>query len=290
MKILVSIVISTRNGSKYIKKAIESVERQSYKNIEIIIVDDDSIDETFEIISGFKEKDPRIIILRNETNIGSYKSLNKAIRISKGKYIANIDDDDFWCDQRKIEKQVEFLERYEDYGLVGGGMVKIDIKSNQVGKYLFPENDKDIRKSLLLHNLFAHSAVLFRKSIWEKVGGYNALFAYAADMDLWLRIGRVSKMHNFQEYFVYCLDKEADGDHSSRNLGYRRNVRLNVAMLRQYKNNYPGYIKAVFLCWAGYFYSFVPYKKMLRPALIKMRRLIFGSFSYERFEQKHKKR
>ncbi len=279
--ILVSVIISTFNGEKYIKRAIESVLSQTYGNIELIIIDDCSTDNTSEIIFGYSRKDSRIVILKNETNIGSYKSLNKAIRISRGKYIANLDDDDIWRDSQKIEKQTEFLEKHNDYGLVGGGMIKIDIKNNEIGRYLFPEHDKDIRKSILKNNLFSHSAVLFRKDAWEEVGGYNELFGYSADIDLWLKIGKKYKFYNFQDYFIYYLDKENSGSYFSRKNSYRRKVWLNIKMIKQYKNDYPGCKKAVLLCWASYFYSFVPYRQKMRPILNKLRALIFGQPSYK---------
>lgn len=270
---LVSVIISTYNGEKYIKKAIESVLNQIYKNIELIIVDDCSTDKTLEIISEYHKKDRRIIILKNETNMGSYKSLNKAIRTSKGKYIANLDDDDFWIDSKKIKKQTEFLEKHNDYGLVGGGMIKIDEKGKEIARFLFPEHDKDIRKSILsANNLIAHSAVLFRKDAWENAGGYNFFFSYSADMDLWLKIGKIYKFYNFQEYFIYYLEKEGSKTYFSRRNIYRRKIWLNIKMRNQYKHDYPGYKKAVFLCWASYFYSFLPYfcRQKLRLMLINI--------------------
>lgn len=276
---LVSTVISTYNGAKYIRKAIDSVLNQTYKNIELIIADDCSTDDTQKIISEYLKKDPRIRTFRNETNMGSYKSLNKAIGVSKGKYIANLDDDDIWITPKKIEKQVEFMEKNKDYGLVGGGMIKIDTKNNEIARFLFLENDEDLRKSILsANNLFAHSSVLFRKDIWEKAGGYNGLFDYSADMDLWLKMGKLSKMHNLREYLINYLEKEGSEIFFSRKNSARRKVWLNIKMRNQYKYDYSGYKKAIFLCWASYFYSFLPYKykQKIRFSLIKLRALILG--------------
>lgn len=267
---LVSVIISTYNGSSYIKKAIDSVLSQTYKNIELIITDDCSNDNTFEIISGYQKKDQRIVIFRNEVNSGSYKSLNKAIVRSKGKYIANLDDDDIWIDSDKIKKQVEFLEKNKNYGLVGGGMIKINAKGDETARFLFLEKDENLRKSILTaNNLFAHSAVLFRKDVWEKVGRYNELFDYSADMDLWLKIGKISKFYNLQEYFIHYLEKEGSEQFFSRKNSSRRKIWLNIKMRKQYKKDYPGYKKAIFLCWASYFYSFLPYKQKQKLRLVQ---------------------
>src|SRR3990167_450572 len=277
---LVSAVISTYNGAKYIKKAIDSVLGQTYKNIELNITDDCSTDDTPKIIFEYLKKDSRIRSFKNKSNIGSYKSLNKAIRATKGKYIANLDDDDIWIDSQKIKKQVEFMEKNNDYGLVGGGMIKIDIKNNEIARFVFPEHDREIRKSILsANNLIAHSSALFRKDIWEKAAGYNALFDYSADLDLWLKMGKISKFYNFQEYFIYYLEKEGSEIFFSRKNSSRRKIWLNIKMRKQYKNDYPSYKKAILLCWASFFYSFLPYKQKqkLRLTLVKSRAFMFRS-------------
>ena len=108
---LVSVILPTYNREKYIAKAIESVCRQSYKNLELIIVNDASTDATNELVDNLAKYNPKIIILRNEMNLGIVASLNKGIEVAQGKYIARLDDDDVWCDDKKIEKQVEFLEK-----------------------------------------------------------------------------------------------------------------------------------------------------------------------------------
>jgi len=281
---LISVVILTYNGAGYIKKAVESVRSQSYQNIEIVIVDDGSTDETPEIISEFSKKDSRIIILTNRTNLGFVKSLNKGVKKAQSKYIARLDDDDIWCDSKKIEKQVEFLEKDKDYVLVGGGMIKTNEKNREIARYLFPEKDKDIRKSILVENLFIHSAVLFRKDAWEKVGGYDEQFGFFADMDLWLKLGRMGKFYNFQEYFTYYLDKETTGNYNMRNKDIRRKLGLFIRLRKKYRNDYSGYKKAYLFCWASYFYSFLPFRQKLRPLLLKLRALIIGPPAYKSFK------
>lgn len=281
-KPLVSIIIPTYNGAKYIRKAIESVWKQTYQNIEIVIIDDGSKDETPEIISELSKKDPRIVILTNKTNLGFVKSLNKGVGKVKGKYIARIDDDDFWSDKEKLEKQVEFLETQPNYVLVGGGIIKINKKNREIARYLFPEKDKDIRKSILIDNLFAHSTVLFRKEAWQKVGGYDQNFGFFADMDLWMKLGKIGKFYNFQEYFAYYLDKELSGNYTMRNRDIRRRVGAFIKLRKKHRNDYPGYWKAVLFSWANYFYSFLPFRQKLRFFYLKLRNFIFGKPAYKK--------
>ena len=101
---LVSVIIPTYNRSHYIKRAIESAVRQSYKNIELIIMDGGLTDNTKEVVECYLiNKRVRYIY---KVDKDTAEGLNNGIRISKGKYIARLDDDDFWCNSEKLEKQV----------------------------------------------------------------------------------------------------------------------------------------------------------------------------------------
>lgn len=280
---LVSVILPTYNREKYIAKAIESVWRQGYKNLELIIVNDASTDATGELIGGLAKYNSKIIILHNEINLGIVASLNKGIKVARGKYIARLDDDDVWCDDKKIEKQVDFLEKNPGYCLVGGGVIKIDKNGKEIVRYLLPKEDEHIRKTILINNAFAHTTVLFRKDAFLKVGGYDEQFAFIEDWDLWLKMGKVSKFYNFQEFFVRYLDQEYNDPYHYRNYKIRRNVKTNIKLRKKYMNNYPNYKKAILFCWASYCYSFIPFRKKLGPIIFQIRKLVFGHPPYEYF-------
>lgn len=106
---LVSIILPSYNSSKFLEESINSVLNQSYDTWELIIVDDDSTDGSKEIITKFSKLDDRIKSLFLEKNIGAAKSRNIAIKQSKGKYIAFLDSDDIWVDN-KLEKQILFMK------------------------------------------------------------------------------------------------------------------------------------------------------------------------------------
>lgn len=278
---LVSIIIPTHNRQGYLKRAIKSVLCQTYQNIEIVVIDDGSTDETPKIVSELAKKEPRITALKNEINLGFVKTLNRGINRARGKYIARLDDDDFWVDPKKLEKQVGFLERHPDYVLVGGGVIKIDKEGKELVRYLLPEKDEVIRRSILIDNLFAHSAVLFKKDAWERAGGYDGEFGFFADRDLWLKLGKLGKFYNFQEYFVYYLRPE---DERTDRL-IRRRLGANIKLRRKYRSDYPGFWPALLLCFASYFYSFLPSKQKLRPVLFKLREIILGPPVYKYFKK-----
>jgi len=280
---LVSVIMATYNKADYIERAVKSVLAQNYKNIELIIVDDGSTDGTKELIQPFLS-DQRIYYFQEE-NKGVSIARNNGVRISKGKYIAILDSDDFWCQIDKLEKQVDFLEKNKDYALVGGGAIKIDKRGKEITRYLLFEKDEDIRKVILVDNAFAHVTTLFRKDIFERVGGYSEEFDGLEDRELWLKIGTISKFYNFQEFFTsYLGHNYKDPTYFIKNYSGRERLKLNIRLRKRYSNNYPGYRKAVLLCWASYFHSFIPFRKKLWPIIFKLRVFIFGSPPYEYFK------
>lgn len=278
---LVSVIMPTYNRKEYVIKAVDNVLSQAYKNLEIIIVDDCSNDGTKDVLLDLGQKHSQIIPLSNKTNLGPAGAANRGISQARGKYVAILDDDDIWVDDAKLEKQVEFLERNQEYVLTGGGVIKVDQSGKEINRYLPIENDIDIRRAILADNAFAHSTVLFRKDTFEKAGGYQKDFGYFADWDLWLKLGRLGKFYNFQDFFIYYLDQEHDKKRSTHDYKIRRQLLANIRLRKKYGNYYPGYPKSVILCFASYFYSFLPFRSKLRPVINKLRNLIFGPPPYK---------
>lgn len=155
------------NGEKYIDRAIQSVLHQTYKNFELIIVDDKSTDNTLGEIE--KISDSRIKLIENEKNRGIAYSTNLAIENSNGKYIALLDDDDEAFPER-LEKQVMFLESNLDIDVLGGKTVYIDAE-NSILKYgTTPRRNPNLIKSILLFRCmdFMNSTVMYRREFIEK--------------------------------------------------------------------------------------------------------------------------
>lgn len=275
---LVSVIITTFNRENYATKAIKSALGQDYENIEFIVVDDCSTDNTSKIVLEYCNKDKRIKLITNKTNLGVAKSLNKGIDSAKGKYIAILDSDDIWSDSEKLKKQVAFLESHADYSLAGGGAVLIDQSGKEIFRYLLPENDQDIRKKILIDNCFVHSAVVFAKEDWKRVGGYKEYLKVDWDWGLCLELGRIGKFYNFQEYFVDYLQ----WPENISNLDASKNFKTRIILINKHKKYYPGYFKSFILAWFAYSYSFLPFKKKLRPLLILIRKIFFGPSPYEK--------
>lgn len=175
--------MSVYNGENYVEMAIKSILKQTYKDFEFIIIDDGSIDNTFNIIKRYAEKDKRIKILKNYSNIGLPKSLNKAIKYSQGKFIARQDADDISLPQR-LEKQLIFLKKNPDYAFCGTNGFR---KQNNQELIKFFEI-AEIRKNLIVANCFSHPSIVIRKKILKKYGYYDEKFLYTQDYDLWCRL------------------------------------------------------------------------------------------------------
>lgn len=253
----VSIVLPTHNRAELLDKAIRSVVGQTYENWELIIVDDASTDFTPQLVREWQAKDARISCIRNPENIfsklGVTANLNIGLNGADGKYIARLDDDDYWCDNRKLEKQVNFLENNPDYVLAGGGVIVVDPAGKELYRYFKFEHDETIKKRALLANPFSHTTVMFRREAAIAVGGY-ANWQYAEDWDLWLRLGVYGKLYNFQEYFMAYL---FSGTNKSFEL-QRPQTKTVLKFIAQHRREYPGFFLAYAANFAQYLFSFLP--------------------------------
>ena len=216
-QIKVSIILPTYNGGKYVINAVESVLFQSFSDWELIIINDGSNDDTESLLEKYIKKEPRIIYLKNEKKIGVQKTLNKGIKKSKGEYIARIDDDDEWINKDKLKEQIEFLEKNNDYVLVGTNGVVVDDRMNRIIDYNVPKTDFLIRKTILFKNSFISSSVLIRKSVLQRIGGYceEEYAKNVEDYNLWLRLGTLGKFFNFDGVMTSYMMRE--GNISSNN-------------------------------------------------------------------------
>ena len=194
-EILASIVIPVHNGEEYIKESIDSCLEQTYKNIEVIVVDDKSEDNTLNILKNYGN---RITVIPVEKQNGLGNVINIGIRKSKGKYIARMDADDIMYPTR-IEKQVEYLESHPNCVAVGGQIDIIDENGNITGHRVYAVEDKDIKKNLFLFQPFAHPAVTLRRSTLEEIGLYPENMWKVEDVKLFLILSTKGEFHNLKD-------------------------------------------------------------------------------------------
>lgn len=164
---LVSVIMPAYNAERFIGEAILSILNQTYENFELIIVEDSSTDNTLAEIK--KWNDQRIRLFCNEENKGISYSTNRGIALSKGEYIALLDDDDI-AEPERLSIQVEYMRKNTDIDIVGGRYMEIDEEGNIIQYYNIPRNNpKYIKAMLLLHFVdFANGSAMIRKDFIEK--------------------------------------------------------------------------------------------------------------------------
>ena len=197
---LVTVIMPAYNTGLYIRQAIESILNQTYQNFEFLIYDDSSTDNTVQIIESYT--DERIRLYKKEKNTGYTNSLIKGIAEAKGKYIARMDSDDI-SHFHRLEKQVNFLEKNNEYGLVGSYVQTITSSDfSQVWK--FPVDDADIRLFAIINSPFAHPSVLIRKEVLIKNQlTYSLSYEPCEDYKLWYDLLKVTKGKNLDEVLLY---------------------------------------------------------------------------------------
>lgn len=193
----VSVVMPVFNAGVYLREAVESILAQTFEDFEFIIVDDGSTDDSPEILREYARRDPRIQIFSQE-NRGVIEALNRGFGVAQGRYIARMDADDVALPDR-LRWQVEYLERHDRVGLLGGAVSLIDHSGAPLGVVQHPETDAEIRATLGKHNCFTHPAVLLRRAVVEEMHCYRRAFVHAEEYDLWLRMAERCQMANLPD-------------------------------------------------------------------------------------------
>jgi len=195
---MISIIVPVYNAEKYLKATIESLLRQTYRDFELIAIDDGSTDNSWAILQSFT--DPRLRILRNNANRGIVCTRNRGLSEMKGKYYAPFDADDI-AHPTKLEKQIHFLESNPDFGMVGSWVRIIDGNGRPTGKIWRLNAPAELIPSILLfRNYFAQSALLIRKEAIPKEGYPD--YSICQDYGMWIEIAKNWKTKNLEEYLI----------------------------------------------------------------------------------------
>lgn len=180
-----SVIMSVYNGERYISRAVISILAQTFEDFELILIDDGSTDNTFNIINQIN--DDRLKFFKQD-NIGLTKSLNKALALAKGHWIARHDADDFSIVTR-FERQINFLIKNQEVKLIGSSCFIQPEKHGVINEvYQYPEWHQEIIDVFPFCNPFVHGSMMVRRDILENVGGYNENYRYAQDYELWSRL------------------------------------------------------------------------------------------------------
>lgn len=250
---LVSVTMPAYNAERFIGAALESVLSQTYRNIEVLVVDDGSTDGTADIVLRFAARDPRVILLR-QLNKGVAAARNAAIRAARGAFIAPIDSDDVWSPQ-KIEKQVaRMLASSSRVGLVYAWSVRIDANGVNIGNGSNPDLRGNVYAAFVYKNFCSASAPLIRKTCLDLVGSYDPSLRERGaegceDIDLLLRIAERYQFDLVPEYLVGYRQSEGS---MSRNL--RPMERSFLLVMTKARQRHPELPQIIFSWAYGQFY------------------------------------
>lgn len=200
----VSVIMSIyQEPISWIEKSVNSILNQSFENFEFIIINDfPRRVENDKLIKQLLKIDSRIVYLKNNKNIGLTLSLNKGLKIAKGKYIARMDADDISYSER-FKVQYNYMEKNSDCVLLGTCMEVINSDEKIMGFLDYPSSHVEISQTMLLTNSLAHPTFFYRKSIIDKFKiDYSINFPYAEDYDFGCKMLMIGKVHNLSQRLV----------------------------------------------------------------------------------------
>ncbi len=189
-KPLVSILLVSMNHGKYIEQCIRSVLDQTYTNLEIIYLDNNSHDDCYEKAIPLLSADRRCIsAMKNSTSQALPKNLNRMLQKATGKYVCNVSADD-WLDEKNTEEKVGFLESRPTYGMVYGSGILYYEETGQYKSYpVIIPNSSDLFQQLMDYNIVFQIGALMKRSVFEIVGYYDEDLRIE-DWDMWIRIAQ----------------------------------------------------------------------------------------------------
>lgn len=194
-KPFVSVLMAVRNEEKYVRRSIQSILTQVHKNLEVIIVDDASTDQTSEEIRSIDDK--RVRSYKNPKNEGLAASLNSAAKLARGDFLARQDADEYSAPSR-IARQLEVFQSNPDIGVVATSHFFMDNELTKILEVLLPTADAYSNQDFAEKGpRFCHGSVMIRRALLEKIGFYDERFLKAQDLDLWLRISSLGSKEMF---------------------------------------------------------------------------------------------
>jgi glycosyltransferase involved in cell wall biosynthesis len=198
----ISVLMTVYNGSRFLREAVDSILNQTFRDFELICVDDGSTDESAAILSEFARRDARIKIITQQ-NTGVTASLNIGLRAARGEFIARMDADDISLPQR-FEKQIAYLQSHPDCVLVGSQVLMVDPDAMPI----YPKRDTSYDHEQILDALLdkgwpiVHPSVMIRAQVMRSIGGYDEQYRVVQDHDLFLRLADHGRLVNLREILL----------------------------------------------------------------------------------------
>lgn len=217
----VSIIMGIYNCASTLPQAIESILMQTYTDWQLIMCDDGSEDDTYDVAKAYRDRDPaKIILLRNDHNMGLNHSLNRCLEKANGEYIARMDGDDISLPSR-IEKEAAFLDTHPEYAIVSTPMIFFDENGDWGRSYAIEKPDK---RDFIRHSpVHCHAPCMIRREAYLSVGGYteDARMLRFEDVNLWYKLYA-------KGYTGYNLDEPLYKMRDGRAAAQRRKLKFRI--------------------------------------------------------------
>ncbi|MCS6982080.1 MAG: glycosyltransferase [Flavobacteriales bacterium] len=190
-----SVILPVYNAEAHLAEALQSLINQTYRNLEILVLDDGSTDQSGKVVASFQ--DNRIRYIRRTENLGLIATLNEGLELARGTFIARLDADDI-ADPSRIEKQVKAMLQHPQVGIVGSWVQNFGSIQSIVR---YPVSDPEIRWQLMYRCSICHSSAMFRASVIKSAPPlrFDSDYQHAEDYELWTRIIQRSKAMNLKE-------------------------------------------------------------------------------------------
>ena len=253
MKELVSVIIPAFNEKPImISDAVNSILKQTYKNIEVHIFDDSTNTETIKAIDSFSN-DSRIHVHRAKERVGFIKSLNRGLEVSKGKYIARMDGDDFSLLNR-LEKEVAYLETHPEVVVVGGQLNIMDENGKITSARTYPTGGIKFFLFSCVRNPLAHPTIMMRREVVDIGYRYDETLRMSEDLDLWLRLLNDGyKLANLPDTVLNY--RVTDNFLAKRSSDVQREV---MAQVRSKNFDKRHLLHSLLSCFSGWLFTHVP--------------------------------
>jgi glycosyltransferase involved in cell wall biosynthesis len=223
---LVSVLMSVHNDARFLREAIDSILRQTLGDLELIVVDDASTDETAAVLAG--ADDSRVVVLRNDAQLGLAASLNRALGSASGKYVGRLDADDV-AEPARLQLQVARLREDTHTAVVGSAVVDLDEQGQRGRVHEMPRGATPLRWHALFSSPFFHPTVLVDRDALDTHGlRYDPSFAESEDYDLWTRLFEFADGDNLPAPLV--LKRVHAGQASQRRADLQESFQRQVAV------------------------------------------------------------
>jgi Glycosyltransferases involved in cell wall biogenesis len=200
--IKISVIMACHNSSAYLDEAVSSVLNQTLGDLELILIDDFSSDNSIEIAKRYQLQDARVRVLSLPSNFGPATARNTGIRIAKGEWLGILDSDDVAMPTR-FEEQMRLTESDKGLVIIGSNSISIDKNSDAIKEYNYPTGHQELVKRLYSIQAFPpHSSFVYRRDMVDKLSAFNPKYVPAEDCDLWLRLSEIGKVASIDKPLV----------------------------------------------------------------------------------------